>query len=52
MTNKTLVHLVEIAVFTAAIVIILAVTSRHESDPCAWNMGDVPLASCALHGGE
>ena len=51
MTSPTPTRLV-IATLTAAIIIILAVASRTESNPCAWNIGGKPLARCALQGGE
>ena len=43
-----------IAALTAAIIVILAVASRTESNPCAWSVGGVPLAKCAvaLQGGK
>ena len=52
MTNTTLARLV-VAALTVTIVVVLVMTSRRDSNPCAWNAAHAtPSYVCAVLAGE
>ena len=52
MTNTTQTRLIA-AVLTVAIIFVLAVASRRDSNPCAWNAARMtPSYVCAVLAGE